>query len=100
MRAVLLALPFLALPAQAARTEYDDRMAQIAVIAQSALVADAVSRTPVEALVRGRIHPDGRTDWELRTERCTVSVQLAPVRRSSIGPLSWVLRSVSPCRMR
>ncbi|MFT3689433.1 hypothetical protein [Paenirhodobacter sp.] len=98
MRPIVLALSLtLAAPAQAALSGFNDSAAQISVIVQSGLVADALYQAPVLGISRGQSWSGGRQDWHLRTERCTATVQVEPRRRSSIGPVSWVLRSVGPC---
>lgn len=97
-RVTLAAVSLLAaLPAQAALSGFYDSAAQIAVITADPLVADAVKQLPIEEISRTRTHEDGRVDWRIRTLRCTVTAQLEPRRRSTIGPVNWVLRSVSPC---
>ncbi len=94
--AAILALT-LAAPAQAALSGFYDSGAQIGVILQSGLVADALHQAPVEQITRGQSWPNGRQDWRLRTQRCALTVQLEPRKRSTIGPVSWVVRSVGAC---
>lgn len=98
MKLIAIALSLtLAAPAHAALSGFYDSGAQISVILQSGLVADALHQAPIEQITRGQSWSDGRQNWRLRTQRCVATVQLEPKKRSTIGPVSWVVRSVGAC---
>jgi len=87
----------LATPAAAALSGFYDSAERINTILASPEVANAVRQAPVGAISNTGTREDGASEWQVRTQKCDLTVYLVPIPPEGTGKTTYRVEVPGTC---